>query len=147
MRSRILYSENISFEIVDECSHFENKIFESITLLLFHPCKFKFFVTNLYLPTVHSPISLKLNKKQDSMPFLRVFFLNFCKKTNIDLLNAQPNSPAHEYLNTIMSYGFVQTVVKATRMQGDSYSLIDHILTNCTNPLFTTGSIISTWTR
>ena len=63
--------------------------------------------------------------------------------TNIDLLNAKQNSTAHEYLNTIMSYGFIQTVIKATRMQGESYLLIDHIITNCTSPLFTTGTIIS----
>jgi len=34
--------ENISFEIVQDCSPFENKIFESITILISHPCNLKF---------------------------------------------------------------------------------------------------------
>ena len=144
--------ENISFEIVDECSHFENKIFESITLLLSHPCKFKFFVTSLYRSNGALTNISQIEQKTRFNAHFEGLLSKLSQKnqksfiftdSNIDLLNAQPNSPAHEYLNTILSYGFVQTVVKATRMQGDSYSLIDHILTNCTNPSFTTGSIIS----
>jgi hypothetical protein len=42
-----------------------------------------------------------------------------------------------------VSYGFIQTIVKATRIQGESASLIDHIVTNCTSVNFTTGSILA----
>jgi len=144
--------EYISFEIVQDCSHFENKIFESITLLLSHPCNFKIFVTSLYrsngtLPNI-SPneqkrrfnvhfdglLSKLSQKRQKSFIFL---------DSNINLLNSEPNASSHEYLNTILSYGFIQTIVKATRMQGDSVSLIDHIITNCTSVNFTTGSILA----
>jgi hypothetical protein len=40
--------ECISYEVIQDCSHFENKIFESLTLLLSHHFNFKIFVTSLY---------------------------------------------------------------------------------------------------
>jgi hypothetical protein len=61
---------------------------------------------------------------------------------NINLLNLhQP--VVSNYMNTILEHGFLQTVTKATRMQNDSKSLIDHILSNSRNLHFNTGTLIS----
>jgi hypothetical protein len=144
--------DNISFEVINHCSHFENKIFESITLLLSHPTNFKFYVTSLYrsngtLPNV-SQLEQK-NRFDTHFENLLAYLSNKNQKSfifsdsNIDLLNCTPNSPAHEYINTVLSHGFIQTLSKATRIQGASSSLIDHIITNCSNATFTTGSILT----
>lgn len=55
--------------------------------------------------------------------------------SNINLLTINNNNTAALYMETIYSNGFVQKVGKATRIQNNSFSLIDHILckTNRTN--------------
>lgn len=52
---------------------------------------------------------------------------------NINLLNLNHNINTQLYLETIFSNGFNQKVGKATRIMGNSYSLIDHILTKNNN--------------
>ena len=50
---------------------------------------------------------------------------------------------SHQYLNSIFSHGFIQTVSKCTRMQNQSKTLLDHIITNSHNSNFTTGTLLS----
>jgi hypothetical protein len=45
-------------------------------------------------------------------------------------------------LETVHSNGFLQLIRKATRIVGNSYSLIDHVLCNNFNPEFITGTIL-----
>ena len=42
-----------------------------------------------------------------------------------------------------MSNGYLQIITKATRIQGNSFSLIDHILTNNTASIELCGTIIN----
>ena len=49
---------------------------------------------------------------------------------NINLINIDRNQYASMYLDIVHSNSFLQTINKATRIQGNSYSLIDHILIN-----------------
>ena len=42
-----------------------------------------------------------------------------------------------------MSNGFLQTITKATRIHGDSFSLIDHILTNSLTSIKSCGTLLS----
>jgi hypothetical protein len=62
---------------------------------------------------------------------------------NINLLNLSSNKTATEYLNCILSHGFLPTNVKATWMQANSFPLIDHILCNIPPDKITSGTLIS----
>jgi len=62
--------------------------------------------------------------------------------SNINLLQLNPGSLSETYLNSIFTHGFTQVSLKATRMQDNSKTLIDHIITNSSNNSLTTGSII-----
>ena len=46
-------------------------------------------------------------------------------------------------MNTCISNGFLQLVCRATRIQNDHFSLIDHILTNTHERALVTGTIVS----
>ena len=61
--------------------------------------------------------------------------------SNIDILTN--NNLARTYLETIRESGFTQTIEKATRIQNNSYSLIDNILTNSQNSKIVSGVILS----
>ena len=61
--------------------------------------------------------------------------------SNIDLLNLDIPSSAN-FLNSILSKGFLQCTVKATRIHNNSKTLIDNILTNRAGAI-TTGTVIS----
>ena len=60
---------------------------------------------------------------------------------NINLLN--DSSISIELIDTLMSNGFLQLITKATRIQGNSISLIDHILTNSLGSANDAGTIIN----
>jgi hypothetical protein len=61
---------------------------------------------------------------------------------NINLLNLQtPDSIT--YFNCILEKGYLQIISKATRMQNESKSLIDHVLTNSRGLDICSGTLIS----
>jgi len=142
---------NISWEIVEDCSPFQNKILESLTLLLSLPNNNKMLVTNLYrsngvLQNVTSTDQLVLFNNSFNSLLAQLSVKNHLSyvftDSNINLINnASPISS--NYLNTVFSNGFLQINRKATRMQDHSSSLIDHILTNDKKSNFVTGTIIS----
>ena len=63
--------------------------------------------------------------------------------SNINLLKLNYSQSVALYLETIYSNGFLQKVGKATRIAGQSYSLIDHILTKSQNQGDSSGTILS----
>ena len=66
-----------------------------------------------------------------------------CLDSNINSL-ILPQNPNHlKYFSTISENGFIQCITKATRIAGNSSSLIDHILTNSSLEEITSGTIIS----
>ncbi len=141
----------ISYEIVENCSPFENKILESITLLLTFSNKSKILVTSVYrsngvLPNVTTNDQLlrftvsfnDLMAKLSTKSHVSFMFTD----SNINLIN--PNQLVYgNYLNTIFSHGYLQLCKKATRMIDGSATLIDHIITNCRRSNFCTGTLIS----
>jgi hypothetical protein len=62
--------------------------------------------------------------------------------SNVDLLKLNQQN-ATNYLNLVISKSFLQGIAKASRIQNESKSLIDHILfnKNCNN--FVTGTLLS----
>jgi len=62
---------------------------------------------------------------------------------NIDLLKLNIEDLSNEYMDMCLSNGFVQLISRATRIQGQQVSLIDHILANSNKPMYLTGTILS----
>ena len=62
---------------------------------------------------------------------------------NINLLKINNCTTAARYLETIYSNGFNQKIGKATRIIGDSFSLIDHVLYKTESTNISSGTILS----
>ena len=62
---------------------------------------------------------------------------------NIDLSKINLCNYANDYADIILSNGYIQTLTKSTRIQGNSHSLIDHILINDLSKNPQSGIIIS----
>jgi hypothetical protein len=63
--------------------------------------------------------------------------------SNLDLLKIGRNEKIATYMDSVFSHGYLQTIFKATRLQNDTYSLIDHIFTNTACTSVKTGVLIS----
>jgi exonuclease III len=141
--------DTISYQFIPTLSPFENKIIESITLLLSHPNKSKFFVTSLYKSNGIIPNITINDQNTRFFDLFETLLENLAQKqhksliftdSNINLLEINPLSM--QYLNTILTNGFLQLQTKATRIVGNSRTLLDHIITNVTNNSFCTGTLI-----
>ena len=122
---------DFSAKINTEFSIFIEKSIECLSLDFVFKNK-KFNLTNLYRAPHNSTADL------DS------FFLHFesllektnksdttyiiCTDSNINLLKLTHCNLSQKYLELIHNYGFLQLVKKATRVQNETFSLIDHIL-------------------
>ena len=62
--------------------------------------------------------------------------------SNINLLRFDNHPPAVSLIESAMENGFIQTVMKASRIFDGKISLIDHIFTNTKNIEITSGSIV-----
>jgi hypothetical protein len=74
---------------------------------------------------------------------LTLTMLTLCLHANINLLKVNNNVNSQLYLETVYSNGFSQQIGKATRINGDSFSLIDHILTKSNDNISRSGVILS----
>jgi hypothetical protein len=140
----------LNFKILEELSPFENKILESLTIKIVYPEKSAVILTCAYrsngiLPGVTPVQQLdRFSAKFDELLFnisLKRLESYVFIDSNIDLLNLDTGNSA-DYLNLILSKGFLQCVTKATRIQNNSKSLIDNIITNRAGEI-TTGTVIS----
>jgi hypothetical protein len=62
---------------------------------------------------------------------------------NLNLLNYNTDVICRQYINTALSNGFYQMITRATRIQGESFSLIDHVFTNTKNVVPECGVLVS----
>jgi hypothetical protein len=134
--------------------HFEDKIFESLSLEI-TDCNSagnkKYIVTNVYRsPTVANGYTAadQLDEFFIRMDLLMNYLNSLnCKSylfldSNINLLNVENSNEAATYISNILNNGYIPANTKATRMQNNSSSLIDNILTNEKSQSVTSGSII-----
>jgi hypothetical protein len=141
----------ISAEIIENLSPFENKIIEALTIRLTYPDSKIAYLTSIYrsngaladttptqqLDRFMEKFALLLNELQ-ALNKVSFVFLD----ANINLLNLQtPDSIT--YFNCILEKGYLQIISKATRMQNESKSLIDHVLTNSRGLDICSGTLIS----
>jgi hypothetical protein len=73
-------------------------------------------------------------KKEDQFVFL---------DSNVNLLNLNSNAQTSKYMDSILNNGFLQTIFKSTRIQNQTNTLIDHILSNKNPEGFSSGTVIS----
>jgi hypothetical protein len=141
---------HINIQILDELSPFENKIIEALTIQATYPDNKSIILSCIYRS--NGPISNVTQQQTDR------FFAKFDEllsqiqnkklesyvfiDSNIDLLEPRQQNAAN-YLNLVIEKSFLQGISKATRMQNNSKSLIDHILFNKNCNVFCTGTIIS----
>jgi hypothetical protein len=134
-----------------ELSPFTNKVIEALTLKLHYPDNKSVLITSIYRSngevanlTQNQKLTNFMHEMDNLLTLIaRTNFDSYiCLDVNLDILNLTIDEPPAEYLDLIFSHGFLQTVSKATRMQGTSATHLDHILTNSNaNPILT-GMII-----
>ena len=147
----IFVRKGVNFKIRNDLEAFHQKTFENLVIELNYPNK-NFIISNIY----HSPnppnnkslstynneflellddhLSTISDANADAFIFL---------DANIDLLKLNNSDLPNDYMNINISNGFLQLICKATRIQGQHFSLIDHILTNSNLPNYNAGTIIS----
>jgi hypothetical protein len=140
----------INFKIIDNLSPFEQKIFESLTIQLSYNNKL-ILLTSAYRSNGALP-NMTANQQLESFHAIFGELLHNLSNrrlpsyvfidSNIDLLNLQAKQ-SKNYLNTILSHGFLQLTMKGTRIQNQSRSLIDQILTSSKCDVLQTGTVIS----
>jgi Reverse transcriptase (RNA-dependent DNA polymerase) len=141
--------EHLKFKILQQYSPFIANSFECLSIEVdFGPKSFIF--SSIYRSptppnnTTHSAHMDSFTDNLDallsalSLHRLPVFV---CLDSNINLLTH--SSTAANYSNIYSSYGFTQLILKATRIQGNSTTLIDHILTNAPITSINTGVILN----
>ena len=134
----IYVNNRYNAQVIENNSFFIDHIFESIALEIEIPSKRKFILVSLYRPNCHK--TLRVSEQLDK--FFNAFInllenlssrglpIYILSDSNIDLLRYGVNENSNKFLNTALSYGFLQLITKATRIQGNSCTLIDHILSN-----------------
>jgi hypothetical protein len=142
---------HLNAQVIDELSPFENKIIEALTIKMSYPDNKHVLLSSVYRS--NGPI-LNVTQNQQIDTFLNNFselLQNIQSKklesyvfidSNIDLLNLRQQN-AVNYLNIILEKSFLQGISKATRIQNNSKSLIDHILFNSNGTDFLSGTIVS----
>ena len=150
----ILVKNGISAVVINDDRFFVSNLYECITLEIIINEQ-KYLITSVYRPpstpgiSRHTAIENFLNKFDEHMEFLEGFNLPiiFCSDTNIDLFKVNNlNSEASNFFQYLTSNGLINNITKATRIAGNSFSLIDIMATKnlvhtiemggvCTSPI------------
>jgi len=141
----------IHAEVVDDLSPFENKIIEALTIRITYPDKKSMLLTSIYRS---NGILANVTASQQLDRFMVKFSqllsdLNTTHKmsyvfldANINILNLYSPDIAN-YLNCIFAKGYLQIIQKASRIQNESKTLIDHILSNSGDFEICSGTLVS----
>jgi hypothetical protein len=142
--------EGLTFKIIENLSPFEQKIFEAITIQVSYPNK-TMLLTSAYhsngpLPNLTATQQIdrfhisfgELLSKLNSSRLTSYVFID----SNINLLNMY-SEDASQFINNVLSNGFIQQVMKATRFQNHSKTLLGQILTSSNSNEIFSGTIVS----
>ncbi len=142
--------DHLNAQVIDELSPLENKIIKALTITLSYPDK-KMYYCLVFIDqmapsnvTQNQQIKNFWNKFSDLLQNIQSKKLEsyIFIDSNLDLLNLRQQN-AENYLNIILEKSFLQGISKATRIQNNSKSLIDHILFNSNNTDFLSDTIVS----
>jgi hypothetical protein len=143
--------ENLDAHIVEHLSPFENKIIEALSIKISYPDNKQMLLTSVYRS---NGIIQNVTQSQQFKRFMNKFsvLLDDIQNvklesylfidSNVDLLHLRTQF-AENYMNLILEKSFLQGVSKASRIQNNSKSLIDHILFNTNSLSLVSGTLIS----
>jgi exonuclease III len=145
--------KGLNAEIIENLSPFENKIIETLTIRISYPNDKTVLLTCIYRsngPIANVTASQQMESFMTKLSQLLSDLKAMNKQSyvfldaNINLLQLQQQDAAN-YLNCILENGFqnLQIIAKASRMQNDSKTLIDHILSNTRSLDICSGTLIS----
>lgn len=145
-----LVNSSLQFKKIHNLSPFIPYVFESLTIEIKTSSSQKTSFTSIYrspTPPNHLSSSQQLSLFNDNLDAL-LHNLSQSYNSSYIMLDSNINSLSPSphlstYNETISSNGFSQTILKATRIQNNSFSLIDHILTNNSSPNLTSGVMLS----
>ncbi len=132
-----------------ELDDYKLKTFENIVLEVEYPGK-AVLISNVYRSPTPPP-----NTSPDHLDnFIETLDSHLAKLSdlnkpaiiildaNINLLRVNETVGCTDYMDTVITNGFIQIISKATRIQNNKSSLIDHILTNTNQCKYNAGTII-----
>jgi exonuclease III len=143
--------KGLNAEIIENLSPFENKIIETLTIRLSYPNDKTVLLTCIYRsngPIANVTASQQMESFMTKLSQLLSDLKAMNKQlyvfldANINLLQLQQQDAAN-YLNCILENGYLQIIAKASRMQNESKTLIDHILSNTRSLDICSGTLIS----
>ena len=129
--------DDISFKKIENLSTFIPETFECLTIeaeLSGH----RILLSSLYRSPSTPPMTSLTEHQNSFINHLDSFLHKLSSQnkdsyiftdSNINLLQA-PTNFSQNYIDVIHSNGFIQCIQKATRIQNQSSSLIDHIISN-----------------
>ena len=94
--------------------------------------------TNMQITNFNSHLETLL-ARLNAMKLNSYIFLD----SNLNLLQISTDNNAASYHDLITSNGYLQTITRATRIQNNNFSLIDHILTNSPSTKTQSGILVS----
>jgi exonuclease III len=140
----IFVKKGIKFSVSSTHSIFLERIFESIFIDLTFPNNYRCTVGSVYRPTNHptltqtSVFDVFMETFSNLLSSLSDSKTNFfiVGDFNLDVVNYSSNIRVSDYVDLLFSYGVLQIVTKPTRCTSNSATIIDHILTNTSQPCF-----------
>ena len=142
-------NESLKFRVKHDLSPFYERIFESLTIELFFDNS-KYYLSSVYRPPGNHPT---LNDGELFNSFMTSFEAHVVTLTNhnsfiltdsnINLLAIDKSKHSQDFLDFMLSHGFLNLITKATRFSKNSFSLIDQIFTNLKNPPSHSGIILN----
>jgi len=145
----IYIKDHINFKVLDGLSVFVDRIFESIFIEVSLPdSNKKILIGSVYRPGSAHPT---LSNTEQFTQFIEIFsnvlsdahskFENvyIFGDFNLDLIKLNKNKQVKEYVDLLFSFGFLQIVTRPTRLSSSSATLIDHIITNVSHPVYETS--------
>ncbi len=143
----IYIKENITFHLIDVQSIFHERVLETILVeITLHGGK-KIVIGSIYRPGTLPPGTTFTHQFNEFNDLYSNLLAELCDKyesvylygdLNLDILRHSESKFVTEYLETLISNGFIQLVLKPTRITNNSATLIDHISTNACTDKFRT---------
>ena len=143
--------DELPCKIVDNLTVMIDKEFECLTIEIMLNRK-KILLSNIYRSPTPTANVTQTEHSENFINHLDTHLFNLSQlnpdsyvflDSNINLLKLNHLPTAALYLETIFSNGFLQKIGKATRILGNSFSLIDHILTKTVETVGSAGVILT----
>jgi hypothetical protein len=140
----------LSFKERTDLENYKLKTFENIVLEILYP-NTTMIISNIYRspnPPPNISVAEHMDIFLDTLDTHLSRISNLDKKSyvftdsNINLLKLNDGQIGTEYLDTLITNGYVQLISKATRVQNGNISLIDHVMTNTNQKKYNAGTII-----